>query len=85
MSRHEVAAAGFRHEYEPVVEMLREAGLLGRGTETEVHVRVVALRYLRLRTHEWDNEVVERLRRELDRPSTDADTMARRLRRELTR
>jgi hypothetical protein len=84
VSRQEVAAAWFRHEYEPVVEVLREAGLLGRGTETEAYMRVVALRYLLLRTHEWDDEVIERLRRELERPSMDEDTMVRRLRRELT-
>jgi hypothetical protein len=85
MTRREVAAAWFSQEYEPVVEMLREARLLGRGTETEAYMRVVALRYLLLRTHEWDDEVIERLRRELERPSGEEDTMARRLRRGLSR
>jgi hypothetical protein len=83
MSRQEVAEAWFREEYEPVVEMLREAGLLGRGTETEAYMRVTTLRYLLLRTHEWDDEVIERLRRELERPPEDEDTMVHRLRREL--
>jgi hypothetical protein len=63
--------------------MLREADLLGRGTETEAYMRVVTLRYLLLRTHEWDDEVIERLRGELERGSLDEDTMVRRLRREL--
>jgi hypothetical protein len=85
MTRWEVAAAWFGEEYEPVVEMLREAGLLGRGTETEAYMRVVALRYLLLRTHDWDDDVIERLRRELERPSTAEDTMVRRLRRGLSR
>jgi hypothetical protein len=63
--------------------MLREAGLLGRGTETEAYMRVATLRYLLLRTHEWDDEVLERLRRELEHPAADEDTMVHRLRREL--
>ena len=83
MSRPEVAEAWFREEYEPVVEMLREADLLGRGTETEAYMRVATLRYLLLRTHEWDDEILERLRRELERPPEDEDTMVHRLRREL--
>jgi hypothetical protein len=83
MNRREVAEAWFRDEYEPVVNMLREAGLLGRGTETEAYVRVATLRYLLLRTHEWDDEVLERLRRELEHPAADEDTMVHRLRREL--
>ncbi|HEY1360300.1 MAG TPA: hypothetical protein VGF21_18510 [Thermoleophilaceae bacterium] len=83
MSRQEVAEAWFRDEYEPVVEMLREADLIGPGTETEAYIRVATLRYLLLRTHEWDDEVIERLRGELDKPSFDEDTMVRRLRKEL--
>ena len=77
--------AWFGEEYEPVVEVLREAGMLGRGTETEAYMRVVALRYLLLRSHDWDDEVIERLRRELEHPSTDEDTLVRRLRRGLSR
>jgi hypothetical protein len=83
MTRREVAEAWFREEYEPVVEMLREAGLTGNGTETEAYMRVTTLRYLLLRTHEWDDEILERLRRELERPPEDEDTMVHRLRREL--
>jgi hypothetical protein len=83
MTREQVAEAWFRDEYEPVVEMLREADLVGRGTETEAYIRVATLRYLLLRTHEWDDEVIERLRGELERPSLDEDTMVRRLRKEL--
>ena len=62
LTREQVAEAWFREEYVPVVELLREAGLLGRGTEAEAYMRVSALRYLLLRTHAWDDEVVERLR-----------------------
>ena len=83
MSREEVARAWFEDEYVPVVETLKEADLIGRGTETEAYMRVTTLRYLLLRTHEWDDEVIERLRGELDKPSFDEDTMVRRLRKEL--
>jgi hypothetical protein len=83
MSRAEVAEAWFNEEYLPVVEMLREADLVRRGTETESYMRVAHLRYLILRTHEWDDEVIEAVRRELETPSWEEDTMVRRLRKEL--
>jgi hypothetical protein len=83
MSRAEVAEAWFHDEYKPVVEMLREADLIRRGTETESYMRVSHLRYLILRTHEWTDEVIERVRQELDHPSWEEDTMVRRLRKEL--
>jgi Domain of unknown function (DUF4032) len=83
ISREEVAAAWFNEEYQPVVEMLREADLVGRGTETEAYMRIVTLRFLLLRTHEWDDEVIERLRAEIEEPSLEEDTMVRRLRKEI--
>jgi hypothetical protein len=83
MSRAEVAQAWFDEEYVPVVEMLREADLLGSGTETEAYIRIATLRYLILRTHEWDDTVIEALRRELERGTGDEDTLVHRLRREL--
>ncbi len=46
-------------------------------------MRVGHLRYLVLRTHEWTDEVIERIRAEIERPSWDEDTMVRRLRKEL--
>jgi hypothetical protein len=83
MTRAEVAEAWFRDEYAPVVKMLREAELVRRGTETEAYMRVSHLRYLILRTHDWDDEVIEAIRAELERPSWDDDTMVQRLRKEL--
>jgi hypothetical protein len=85
MSRAEVAAEWFREEYEPVVELLREADLIGRGTETEAYMRISHLRYLVLRTHDWNDAVVEAIRRDLEEPETAIadDTMVRKLRREL--
>ena len=83
MTREQVAGTWFREEYEPVVAMLREADLIGRGTETEAYMRVATLRYLLLRTHQWDDEVIQRLRGELAHPAVDEDTLVRRLRKEL--
>ena len=82
-SRAEVAETWFHEEYEPVIEMLREADLVRRGTETESYMRVAHLRYLILRTHSWDDDVIEAVRRELESPTWEEDTMVRRLRKEL--
>jgi hypothetical protein len=83
LSRAEVAEAWFRDEYEHVVGMLREAGLVRHGTETEAYMRVAQLRYLLLRTHEWDDQVIEAVRHDLEEPGLEEDTMVRRLRKEL--
>ena len=83
MSRAEVAETWFHEEYEPVVEMLREADLVRRATETEAYMRVAQLRYLLLRTHEWDDAVIDAVRRDLEQPGLEEDTMVRTLRKEL--
>jgi hypothetical protein len=83
LDRAEIAARWFAEEYEPVVQLLREADLIGSATETEAYMRVAHLRYLVLRTHEWTDEVIERIRGEIEQPSWDEDTMVRRLRKEL--
>jgi hypothetical protein len=85
MPRGAVAESWFQDEYVPVVAMLRESGLIGSGTEAEAYMRVAGLRYLLLRTHEWSDDVVERLRESLRRPGDEEDTMVHRLRRELRR
>ncbi len=84
LSRAEVAEAWFRDEYEPVVEMLNEADLVPKGTsDTEAYMKVAHLRYLILRTHEWDDAVIDAVRRDLASPGIEDDTMVRKLRREL--
>ena len=65
LDRDEVARRWFDDEYVPVVELLREADLIGKRTETEAYMKVAGLRYMLLRTHEWDEQVIERLREEL--------------------
>jgi hypothetical protein len=83
LTRAEVAETWFEEEYLPVVEMLREADLIRRATETEAYMRVSALRYLILRTHTWDDNVIEAIRHDLEQPGLEDDTMVRELRREL--
>ncbi len=62
--RRTVALAWFTTEYEPVLSLLREAGLHpGDGAlDAAVYLRVAAERYDVLRTHRWDDDVLERLR-----------------------
>lgn len=60
--RAEVARRWYAEEYTPVVRMLREAELLGAGTEAEAYLRVARQRYRLMRTHEWNDEVIRRLR-----------------------
>ncbi len=64
MTRAQVAEAWFGEDYLPIVEALREADLVRGGTETERYMRVTCDRYRLLRTHDWDDSVVERLRDE---------------------
>jgi hypothetical protein len=65
LDRAEVARRWFAEEYRPVVRMLRAADLIGDRTEAEAYQRVARERYRLIRTHEWSDEVVERLRREI--------------------
>jgi hypothetical protein len=82
LTRDQIATAWFEEEFEPAIELLREADLIGSQTEAEAYMRVSGLRYLLLRTHEWDVETLERLREELRRPQTE-DTKVHRLVREI--
>lgn len=61
-----MARAWFEDEFLPVVESLREAGLAGDGTDVDAYLRLANERYLLLRTHEWDESVIDRLREAVD-------------------
>lgn len=67
LNRREVAELWFEEEYVPVVEMLREADLIGKRSETEGYMAISEHRYMILRTHDWDDAVIERLRADLRR------------------
>ena len=47
------------------MESLREADLIGTNTEADAYRRVARDRYMLLRTHDWGDEVIERLREAL--------------------
>jgi hypothetical protein len=79
MTREEVAQAWFTEEYEPVIALMIEAGLRGEGTEVEAYMRLAELRFMLLRTHEWTDEVVERLQGAMRERPRDADTQVHRL------
>ncbi len=64
LDRVEIAARWFSEEYEPVVEILREAELIARReTETDAYLRLSNDRYRLMRTHGWSDEAIERVRR----------------------
>jgi hypothetical protein len=61
IGRRETAFLWLENEYRPVVEMLREADLIGDRTATEAYMRISAERYRLLRTHRWDEDVLKRV------------------------
>jgi hypothetical protein len=65
VSRHDVAKLWLEDEFRPVVETLREADLVGPGMPGDAYLRVVSERYRLMRTHEWNEAILERLRHEL--------------------
>jgi hypothetical protein len=68
MERREVGHVWFTSEYLPVVEMLKAGALIERGeTETDAYMRISAMRYRVLRTHEWSDDVIEELVRHEER------------------
>jgi hypothetical protein len=62
--RAQIARRWFAAEFTPVVRMLHAADLVGSSTDAEAYMRVARERYRLIRTHEWNDEVIERLRRE---------------------
>ncbi|GAC1329790.1 MAG: ParB N-terminal domain-containing protein [Mycobacteriales bacterium] len=62
LSRETVAVTWFREQYAPGLELMRQAGLLGEGTDTEVYLRLSAERYRILHSQHWDDHVIDTLR-----------------------
>ena len=85
IDRRELAQLWYDEEYEPIVNMLREEGLGGGGTETERYLRIAMLRFLLLQTHDWSDEIAERLADQVKSPSAGAekDTMTHQIIKEL--
>jgi hypothetical protein len=65
LTRREVAERWYDDEYRRVVRMLRAANLIGHQSEVEAYLRVTGERYRLMRTHDWSDEVINRLQREL--------------------
>jgi hypothetical protein len=85
MSREEMAAVWFEEEYVPVVRVLEDCGFGGPGTETERYLRVAMLRFLLLTTHDWNDEIVERLLGGgVRKPSDEDDTMVHQILKEMS-
>jgi hypothetical protein len=61
LSRRETAYLWLETEYRPVIGMLREAQLIGNQTETETYMRISGERYRLLRTHRWDEDVIQQV------------------------
>ena len=62
LERDESARMWFEEEYRPVVEAAREADLIDSDeTETEAYMRIVSERYRLLRTHAWNDAVLQRV------------------------
>ena len=63
LNRAQVAQRWFDEEYLPVVSMLGEVGLMHPDeSETDAYLRLSGERYRLMRTHEWNEETLERLR-----------------------
>lgn len=60
--RATMARRWYTEEYAPVVRMLRAAHMIGERTEAEAYLRVASERYRLIMTHDWTDEVIERLR-----------------------
>jgi hypothetical protein len=65
LNRAEIARHWYAEEYVPVVRMLRAADLIGSRTEAEAYMRVAAERYRLIMTHDWNDEIIERLRQKI--------------------
>jgi hypothetical protein len=63
LDRREVGRLWFEEEYAPVVEMLIDGGFVERHeSPADAYLRVAGARYRLLRTHEWSDEVLARIR-----------------------
>jgi hypothetical protein len=63
LDRAEVARLWYEHDFEPIVETLRAGDfILPSEAEADAYMRVIRARYELLRTHEWNDEILDRLR-----------------------
>ena len=71
-------------EYDPGRRDAPRSGARLRGGDRDRGLHpVVSLRYLLLRTHDWDEGVIERLREELRAPAREQDTLTHLMRQDV--
>ena len=66
--RAEVSRRWFTEEFTPVVRLLHAADLVGSGTDADAYLTIARERYRLIRTHEWNDEVIEELQRQFRSP-----------------
>ena len=79
LSRPELARAWYEEQFQPIVDVLRETGIGGTGSDADRYLRFMMLRELLLHTHEWTDETVERLMDALRPPTRQDDTLVHQL------
>ena len=63
MDREEIARLWYEEDFNPVVATLRAGDFIREGeSDGDAYLRVVAARYELLRTHEWSDDVLDRLK-----------------------
>lgn len=66
IDRRTAARLWFDEDYVPIVDMIAAAGMVEEGeTETDAYMRIVGHRYHMMRTHDWSEEILARLRDEI--------------------
>jgi hypothetical protein len=75
MSREELADLWYHDQFEPIVAVMREAGIGGPGTDADRYLRFVMLRFLLLYATDWTDDVIERLISEVRPPRPEDDTI----------
>jgi hypothetical protein len=63
-----VSRRWFSDEFTPVVRLLHAADLVGSGTDADAYLTIARERYRLIRTHEWNDEVIEELQRQFRSP-----------------
>ena len=65
IDRRTAARLWFDEDYVPIADMVGDAGMIETGeTETDAYMRIVGQRYRLMRTHDWSEEILSRLRDE---------------------
>ncbi|MCP3798583.1 chromosome partitioning protein ParB [Allokutzneria sp. A3M-2-11 16] len=62
LDRLTVAKRWYEEEFVPVVRMLQQADLVGDRTEAEAYLHIAGERFRLIRTHRWDDEVIDAVR-----------------------